>query len=199
MAEPIKDLPEPQPGAVLTSSTTAINQIDLAQALEDGRITKQEVEDIWRETEWMSAQTPIEVRRAIVALKDAGHEVTGVDQVIMQAILDLRAALYRDESKFAHLVAGTETIVDKLQTINRWESLVERLETRLDETNLLVARMIELKDPPRKSLWRRIKEHFREDNEMIEAIEETAHQPEVEEDYDRKIGSNWDPNNPRKK
>lgn len=173
---------------------------DLSAAF-DVPVPTDEVGRIWRETEWMSPQTPIEVRRAVLKLKEQGHAVTGVDQVIMQAVLDLRAALYRDESKFAHLVAGTETIVDKLQEVNKWEAIVERLETRLDETNLLVQRLVELKDRP--SLFSRalgaVSYILFGDPAPPEEEPTTAHQPEVEEPFDRHIGSNWDKTNPRKK
>jgi hypothetical protein len=192
-------------GFVAEKDREPVTQENLPAALEDGRITQQEVDRVWRETEYLSAQTPIEVRQMIVKLKDAGHEVTGVEQVLMQCVLDLRAALYRDENKFAHLVAGTETIVDKLQAINRWEMLVENLSSKLDVLSSVVEDLIEDRRtekagglpplPPEPDEWTGAEPiNFDEPRDTSSVLE-----PEPEEEYDRKIGSNWDSNNPRKK
>ena len=173
-----------------------ITQVDLADALAEGKITQAEIDHVWRETEYLSPQTPIEIRQAIVNLEKAGHHVSGAEQVILQTVMDLRAALYRDGSSFQHLVAGTETIVDKLQAINKWEALVERLETRLDETNVLVERLVELRERPRRTFWQWLLRRDPDTDDEETYI--TMEQPGVEEDVDRKIGSNWDSNNPRK-
>jgi hypothetical protein len=179
-----------------------ITQENLPEALKDGRITQQEVDHIWRETEYLSAQTPIEVRQMIVKIKDAGQDVTLIQQVMLQAILDLRAAMFRDESKFAHLVAGTEAIVDKLQSINKWEMLVENLSAKLDELSLKVDMLgrggVIVDQEPEPDEWCGA-EPINFDLDQQTAGDVTAYEPEPEEPYDRKIGSNWDANNPRKR
>lgn len=185
---------------------TGITQENLPAALKDGRITQAEVDDVWRETEFLSPQTPIEVRRAVIALKQDGNEVRPVEQVLLQVMMDLRATLFRDESKFAHLVAGTETIVDKLQSINKWEALVENLSNKVDELTFVINGMIEERqrekgtappdepdpDDPYGPGAKPI--DFDIDHPYADITE-----PEPEEEYDRKIGSNWDEKNPRKR
>lgn len=171
-----------------------ITQLGLPEAMEKSLITQAEVEEIWRKTEHLSAQTPIEVRVALIKMIDAGYEVTPVEQMLMSTLLDLRAALYRDESKFSHLVAGTEEIVSKLQAINRWEALVERLSNKVDELTMMVDGMIVERHPPAPA-----DTSDGEDDWPGPAPIELEAEAIVEEEYDRKIGSNWDPNNPRKK
>jgi hypothetical protein len=174
-----------------------VTQENLPEALKDGRITQQEVDRVWRETEYLSAQTPIEVRQMIVKIKEAGQDVTLIQQVMLQAVLDLRAAMFRDESKFAHLVAGTEAIVDKLQAINKWETLVENLSAKLDELSLKVDMLgrggVMVDQEPEPDEWTGAKPID------FDLDLPTAYEPEPEEEYDRKIGSNWDAKNPRKK
>lgn len=177
-----------------------ITQENLPQALKDGRISQREVDSIWRDTEFLSPQTPIEVRRAVVALKKGGHDVSPVEQVLLQVMMDLRASLYRDEAKFSHLVAGTEAIVDKLNAINKWEMLVENLSAKVDELTMTINGQIEERrgeqlpadDDPNDPYGPGAKP-INFDNEPYVA------EPEPEEEYDRKIGSNWDEKNPRKR
>ena len=183
--------------------TRHVNQNELEQAIREGRISQAEVDHIWRETEFLSPQTPIEVRRVVMSIKEAGENITLAQQITLQAVLDLRAALYRDESKFAHLVSGTETIVGALQEVNKLALIVEKLETRLDETNMLVQRMIDLRGAGGLSLWQRLKRfigfsRLPDEEAPCQQVSSPA-QPEVEEDYDRMIGSHWDADNPRKK
>src|SRR5215472_5785210 len=69
----------------------------------------------------LSAQTPIEFRVAVMKL---GRNLDPLMSLVLSQMMDIRAAMTKDESKFAHLVAGTETIVKTLQNVN---PLVERL------------------------------------------------------------------------
>ena len=192
-------------GDRLPVSTSDITQETLPQALKDGRITQAEVDKVWRETEFLSPQTPIEVRRAVVALQKGGHEVTPVEQVLLQAIMDLRAVLYRDEAKFSHLVAGTETIVDKLKAINKWEMLVENLSAKLDQLTTVVNDLIEgggrpVRGPSDDADDSDDSDPYGPGAKPINFDEEPyVAEPEPEEEYDRKIGSNWDAKNPRKR
>jgi hypothetical protein len=81
-------------------------------------VSQDEIERIWRATEWMSAQTPLEIRQAMLILKENGIPISVTEQMLLTVMTDIRAALTKDESKFAHLVAGTESIVSTLQTVN---------------------------------------------------------------------------------
>lgn len=194
----------------------------LQRRIASGEVSKAEVEKVWRETDYLSAQTPYEVRKMVVEMKEAGHQITPAEQVIIQSVLDLRAALFRSDSKFAHLVSGTEFIVDKLQAVNRWELVVEQLNGRVSELTTMVSRLVEQREQDRQKNDR-VKKALailladdepspppQDDNPSwfapadLGAIHDesevaTPAEPLVEEPYDRKIGSNWDPNNPRKK
>jgi hypothetical protein len=102
---------------------------ELALAVKNGDITKEEVERIWQNTTDLSANTPIATRKAVLLMKQAGSFEKAWPifyKEVMRQNSEIMAAFNRDESKFAHLVAGTEAIVKTLQNVN---PLVERLDT----------------------------------------------------------------------
>ena len=159
----------------------------LQRRIANGEVTKEEVERVWSQTENLSPQTPFEIRKAVVEMKAAGYEMTPAEQFTLSAVLDLRAALYRDESKFAHLVAGTETVVESLRNVNALSATIDELKMSVQ---MLQAAMEQKKR--RFSPFRWIREWFwlrKEDTELVVTVDEP---------YNRKIGSSWDANNPRK-
>lgn len=173
----------------------------LARKIASGEVTKQEVERVWDATAYLSAQTPFEVRKAIVDLKAAGIEISGGDQIVLSAVLDLRAALYRDESKFAHLVAGTETVVAALQKLNplqrhldRQEALISSLTETIERLEEKVEELVEAQKP-KEDVVGEVPVY---DPERPLAPDESPEQAVPEENIDQCIGSSWDPNNPRK-
>jgi hypothetical protein len=164
--------------------------------IQNGEVTKEEVDRVWEATRFLSAQTPFEMRKLVV---DLGGDIKPVEQVTLQAILDLRAYLSRSDSKFAHLVAGTESIVETLQQVNSFALQVERLNAHNEELLLRVDRLTDLlRHPP--SLWSRLKAWFVKpplEDEVVE-MGEQSQPPPIEEPYNRRIGSMWDKSNPRK-
>src|SRR5215472_7583857 len=93
--------------------TEPITQENLPAALKDGRICQQE----------------------------ASITLGPLETFELSVMLDLRALMTKDESKFAHLVAGTETIVKTLQNVNplmrhleRQEALIDQLSDQLSRT-----------------------------------------------------------------
>lgn len=116
---------------------------ELALAIKRGDISKDEVDRIWLATEDLSAQTPINVRRAMIAIRNAKTPEEKVNlsmQFMMAAATEIQAAMTRDETKFAHLVAGTETIVKTLQNVNPLERRLERIEAIIDGLGDLIER-----------------------------------------------------------
>lgn len=122
-------------------------------AIKNGDITQAQVDQIWAATWDMPAQTPLPVRRAIATMR----EVTkGKDpqealalafpmfmQFMMTAATETQAAMTKDESRFSHLVAGTECIVKTLQNINPLEARLERLEAGLEMINDKLTTLLE--------------------------------------------------------
>jgi hypothetical protein len=105
----------------------------LALAIERGEITKEEVERIWRETEELSAQTPITVRRAVIAMRKAplSEKMLIAAQEIMRASSNIEAAQTRHDSTFAHLIAGAETVAKSMQNIGDIERRLESMERNI--------------------------------------------------------------------
>src|SRR5215472_6770555 len=87
--------------------TEPITQENLPAALKDGRICQQE----------------------------ASITLGPLETFELTVLLDLRALMTKDENKFAHLVAGTETIVKTLQNVNPLMRHLERQEALIDSLN----------------------------------------------------------------
>ena len=112
---------------------------ELALAIKNGDITKEEVERIWNATTDMSANTPIATRRAVLLMKQAGSFEKAWPifyKEVMRQNSEIMAAFNRDESKFSHLVAGTEAIVKTMQNLNP-------LQQRLDDMARMMFEMRE--------------------------------------------------------
>ena len=101
----------------------------LALRIERGEVSREEVNRVWAETRDLSAQTPFETRRAVVELRKIGslNDAWPVFFTqMMEMMSQMQGAMTKDESKFAHLIAGAESIVKTMQNLN---PLAERLET----------------------------------------------------------------------
>lgn len=186
-----------------------ITQENLPAALKDGRITQAEVDSLWDKTYFLSAQTPIEVRMWVAKFEQAGITISEHDKLVLGAVCDLRAALFRDESKFAHLVAGTEVIVKTLQNVNplvarldRQEMMVDSLAEQLDRTERKLDTIMQALS---ESGQLNIKHEVLRDEDEAELLAQTAadameskEAEPTEETYDGNVGSAWDPKNPAK-
>ena len=192
-----------------------ITQENLPTALKEGRITQAEVDNIWDKTWFLSAQTPIEVRMWVAKFEQAGIVLAEHDKLVLGAICDMRAALFRDESKFAHLVAGTETIVKTLQKVNPLVQRLERQEMMIDSLTELLERteakidmlMQAVAEGGKKNLGDLTIKHevLTGGDEEAEFLAKTAADAlsspiteQTEEAYDGNVGSAWDPKNPAK-
>jgi hypothetical protein len=190
--------------------TEPITQENLPEALKDGRITQAEVDRIWGKTEFVSAQTPIEVRMMLVKLQDVGINLQPHELTMMSVLLDMRAAMTKDESKFAHLVAGTETIVKTLQNVNplmrhleRQQMMIDSLGEQLSRTEAKLDTVMQAMAEGRKLEIKHEVLHGGDEEaaylaETTGAALATKEAEPVEEEYDGQVGSAWDAKNPAK-
>lgn len=185
-----------------------ITQENLPAALKSGAITQAEVDDIWYKTSFLSAQTPIEFRVALINL--GLDKLDPLMTLVLSQMMDIRAAMTRDESKFAHLVAGTETIVKTLQNVNplverlrRQEELIESLTYQLDRAEKKLDRVMwSIAEGEKLEIKHEVAHGGDDEAEFLaqtaaEAIASPIAEP-TEEPYDGNVGSAWDPKNPAK-
>jgi hypothetical protein len=191
----MNDLKKPEP----------ITQENLPAALESGRITQKQVDEIWRETSFLSAQTPIEFRVAVMKL---GRKLDPLMTLVLSQMMDIRAAMTKDTSTFHHLVAGTETIVKTLQQVNplkeklqRQEDLIDALIVQLDRSEAKLDVIIQaLAEGGKIEVKHEVLHGGDEEAEFLaqtaaDAINSQTAEP-TEEPYDGNVGSAWDPKNP---
>jgi hypothetical protein len=159
-------------------------------------VSQDEIERIWRATEWMSAQTPLEIRQAMLILKQNNIPISVTEQMLLTVMTDIRAALTKSDNKFSHLVAGAETIVSTLQEVN---PLNVKLQNVLRDNSILREQMdsleakidVMLKRGALNNIWRRLRVWFSGVLEQSQQ-EESAAPAIPEEPYDARIGSAWD-------
>src|SRR5215472_18678396 len=174
------------------------------------KLPQKEVERIWGLTEFMSAQTPLETRMMVVKMIDAGITFTPRELFEMTVLLDLRAAMTKDESKFAHLVAGTETIVKTLQNVNplverlrRQEELIDSLSDQLNRAEGKIDALLQaMAEGGKLEIKHEVLTGGDEEAAFLAetaaaAINSPMAEP-TEESYDGNVGSAWDPKNPAK-
>jgi|SRR5215831_923911 len=186
-----------------------ITQEQLPEALKQGRITQAQVDRVWRETSFLSAQTPIEFRVAVMKL----GSITKLDPLmtlVLSQMMDIRAAMTKDESKFAHLVAGTETIVKTLQNVNplkerlrRQEEMIDSLSDQLNRAEGKIDALLQaMAEGGKLEVKHEVLHGGDEEAEFLAetaaaAINSPVAEP-TEEPYDGNVGSAWDPKNPAK-
>ena len=185
-----------------------ITQENLPAALKEGRITQAEVDNIWEQTTFLSAQTPIEFRRAVIAI--GGDKLDPLMTLVLSTMMDIRAAMTKDEAKFAHLVAGTEVIVKTLKNVNplvqrleRQELMIDSLSDQLERAEAKIDTLMQAVAEGGKLTIKR--EVLHGGDEEAEFLAKTAADAiaspmaeQTEEVYDGNVGSAWDPKNPAK-
>ena len=114
-------------------------------------LTNDQTQALWAKTSFLSAQVPAATRIAMAGIANllevASTELPSPSIVaavrefmglVISQITDLRGAMVRDESKFAHLVAHTDEIVESMRGVVQ---LNERLMTIGMSTNEMAERM----------------------------------------------------------
>jgi hypothetical protein len=192
--------------AVVTGQ--AVTQDRLPEALKRGEITQAEVDEIWSKTTFLSAQTPIEFRRAVIAI--GGDKLDPLMTLVLSQMMDIRAAMTKDESKFAHLVAGTETIVKTLKNVNplverlnRQEMMIDSLSDQLERSEAKIDALLQaMAEGGKLEIKHQVLTGGDEEAEFLaktaaDALSSPIAEP-TEEPYDGNVGSAWDPKNPAK-
>jgi hypothetical protein len=185
-----------------------ITQENLPAALQEGRITQAEVDNIWEQTSFLSAQTPIEFRRAVIAI--GGDKLDPLMTLVLSQMMDIRAAMTKDETKFAHLVAGTETIVKTLKNVNplverlkRQEMMIDSLSDQLERAEAKIDTLMSaMAEQGKITITHQVVTGGDEEAEFLaktaaDAIASPMAEP-TDELYDGNVGSAWDPKNPAK-
>jgi hypothetical protein len=163
-------------------------------------VSQDEIERIWRATEWMSPQTPLEIRRVMLILKENGIPISVTEQMLLTVMTDIRAALTKDESKFAHLVAGTETIVSTLQEVNPLNVRLDKisqenamLRDQVDDLEAKLDLILEKLGAGASAALRANNATTDDRGEEVMEHRESAPEElaEAQEKYDARIGSAW--------
>jgi hypothetical protein len=192
--------------AVVTGQ--AVTQDRLPEALKRGEITQAEVDRIWEQTSFLSAQTPIEFRRAVIAI--GGDKLDPLMTLVLSQMMDIRAAMTKDESKFAHLVAGTETIVKTLKNVNplverlrRQEELIDSLSDQVNRAEAKIDTLLQaMAEGGKLEIKHQVLTGGDDEAAFLAetaaaAIDSPIAEP-TEEPYEGNVGSAWDPKNPAK-
>lgn len=187
---------------------TLLNDDQQLQAdIKNGVYSVEQVADIWRQTEDLSPQTNINARREIIALRNAGKgrgpiEAMAVQfpmlvNMLLRATNETQAAMMRDESKFAHLVAGAEVVAKSMEQLGTIAAAYEKIQDKLNDIEAQIADMNE-------DLWRQPKRHWWQFWKYIPNWRDHEHEedvlpqeaiptddPRAEEARKRTIGSAW--------
>lgn len=97
----------------------------------------EELQALWAETSFLSAQTPMATRiavRQINALEGKEREKEFMGLMISQ-VTDIRAAMTKDESKFAHLVSHADEIVESMRGVVQLSERLEGVKRGIESTN----------------------------------------------------------------
>jgi hypothetical protein len=153
------------------------------------------LETIWRDTEWLNAQVPAGLRKAIGAIQSIENPVEREKQFqafVLGQLMDVRSAMTRDESKFGHLVAGAESIVKTLQNLNPLDRRLERIEQAIEGLKELVDSFLPRAQEPIAAESRHVEEERFDDlGYKTEPIEPDIEDKQAEEARRRTIGSAW--------
>ena len=146
---------------------TLLNDDQQLQAdIKNGVYSVEQVADIWRKTEDLSPQTNINARRMVIAIREAGKGRGPIEALAVQFPLfvnemlrigsETQAALMRDESKFAHLVAGAEMVAKSMEQFGHLATFFEdhQQEMRYLRDEIAEMRNILERDTPKpKRRW----------------------------------------------
>lgn len=102
-----------------------------------------ELRQLWEDTAFLSAQTPMATRIAVRQLEtlDGGERDKAFMGLMISQVTDIRAALTKDESKFANLVGHTDEIVDSMKGVVQLNERLTGVNLRIDDTNERIDRL----------------------------------------------------------
>lgn len=111
-------------------------------------LTQDRLNEIWSKTHFMNAQVPVATRLAYLQMQEASQGKKGIAaltkqwpefvMLMLSQITDVRGAFVRSDSKFAHLVAHIDEIVE---TMRKTAQLEKQLETMTNVQNQILDRL----------------------------------------------------------
>lgn len=104
---------------------------------------RNELRQLWEDTAFLSAQTPMATRIAVRQLEtlEGGERDKAFMGLMISQVTDIRAALTKDESKFASLVGHTDEIVDSMKGVVQLNERLTGVNLRIDDTNSRIDRL----------------------------------------------------------
>lgn len=104
-------------------------------------MTQEDIKNLWAKTEFLNPQVPVATRIAINQIQTLGKGKTGTELIaaqwpefmglVVSQLGDVRGALVRDESKFAHLVAHTDEVVEAMRNVTQLAEKLDVIAQRL--------------------------------------------------------------------
>ena len=135
-----------------------------------------EIRQLWEDTAFLNAQTPMATRiavRQIDSLEGPERE-KAYQGMLLSQILDVRAALNKDESKFANLVSHTDEIVDSMKGVVQLNERLTGLNMRIDDTNERIDRLAVMMNAIAEKLGVEVAKPEHPDPESVEDLSEAA-------------------------
>ena len=156
----------------------------------------EDIDRIWRETEWLNAQVPVGLRKIIGLIQTLppAEQEEQFRAFMIGQLMDVRSAITNDESKYAHLVAGTETIVKEMQHAVELSRHIEELREAVDVLGQGMLRLTTMVESflPREQAPVVAESHHVEDYDESEPSDEPSIEDrKAEEARSKTIGSAW--------
>ena len=124
---------------------------DFAQAQEGDRIglpmaavAPEELKALWADTSFLNAQAPMATRiavRQILSLEEGPERNKEFMGLMLSQVTDIRGALTKDESKFAHLVSHTDEILEGMKGAVQLAERLTVVNLSIDDTNERIDRL----------------------------------------------------------
>lgn len=120
-------------------------------------LTQQDTEALWAKTSFLGAQVPAATRMAVAQLEtlEGKERDKAFMSLMISQVTDIRGAMTREDSKFAHLVAHTDDVVESMRGVTQ---LSERLSTLIARIDSIEEILVE-KRPSRVDAVRRFFMH----------------------------------------
>ena len=97
-----------------------------------------DVGQLWQATSFLNAQAPMATRiavRQILSMEEGPERNKEFMGLMLSQVTDIRGALTRDESKYAHLVAHTDEIVESMRNVTQLANRLEGVKNGIEATN----------------------------------------------------------------
>lgn len=135
-----------------------------------------ELRQLWEDTSFLSAQTPMATRIAVRQLEtlEGGERDKAFMGLMISQVTDIRAALTKDESKFANLVGHTDEIVDSMKGVVQLNERLTGVNLRIDDTNSRIDRLAVMLNAIAEKMGVEVQKPEHPDHESVEDLSEAA-------------------------